>query len=1338
LERQEKIKRLLTQYLRRLTNLSGNNRSLFLPRLGSEQFLDVHAASQFNFEKSFSIVEALIAKKKKTICPVADPRIEESNNISRKLKKLQRLDQFLFEERGSNDLHLAWPFVRGKFSDGTLVRCPLLFFPVELVVENHHWVIQLRDDADITFNKSFLLAYAFYNQVKADEDLLEETFEDVDRDATVFRTAIYQLLQGSGMGIHFNPDNYRDELTAFVTYTKTEFEEQHKNGELKLFPEAVIGIFPQAGSYLVPDYIDLIDNNRISDLEEFFIDRNTTGPLFQAPSNFISLVKEEKVYSIFGMDVWQENALKAVKLGNSMVVQGPPGTGKSQLICNLISDGLAVGKRILVVCQKRAALDVVYERMHKQNLSPFLGLVHDFKNDRKGIYEKIASQIERVDEYITRNNSLDAIQLERKFYQTGRRIDQITDELEEFREALFDEKECGTCIKELYLSSFPDEPVINIKQEFQHFRFDPPDFLGKLKTYAHYADKFEHKKYPWYDRKSFGSHQLSDLRSIQEHLKAIPVFFTSLSGRLHEICGTTFNWNQCEALLDRKTESLEIVSLIDSEERFKYLLQMLPESDEETSSLWLSNTERVIVECFQGEGPEVSVELAQLGQFQEALRRSMKARRSLIGMIRWKLFSKDKILITRALVANGLKSNKEGFQQLEEKLDTRLNLEHNLSKVKTKKWLTDVPEDYKLVTFQHWSQNQQRAIKAKLIFNSIRGIKNFISPAHLTLKDLRAKLISIFQILEEIPLQRSIWLNYFTVNQVSNLTAKKEYSEGLLKNIKSDFDALIEFDRLKESMDSDEKNIVARLHEKSEGWEYHALEKLFLNSLSLAWIEHIENKHPVLRIVSSEKLFLLEAELHDNIVDKQSISSEILMLRAREQVTRDLEFNRLNNRVTYRDLLHQVTKKKKIWPLRKVIHEFEIDIFKLVPCWLASPESVSAIFPMREMFDLVIFDEASQCFAERGIPAMYRGKQVVVAGDDKQLRPSDLYNARWQEDGSDHPDLEAESLLELCNRYLLKADLRSHYRSQSLPLIDFSNQHFYQGRLTLLPDRDAVNKPEPSIEYIKIDGNWEDNTNPAEAEKIIELIGTLAKTHPGKSIGIVTFNAPQQDLILDLLDERSMARQIDIPKDLFVKNIENVQGDEKDIIIFSVGYAPDKKGKLRAQFGSLNQAGGENRLNVAVTRARERIILVTSIWPEELHVEDALNPGPKLLKAYLAYVRNVSNGQFKPFVAPSTAPLRLSLKQKIKEWGGNKFTKVALYENDLPGADLTIRVDQLSLGIIITDDEHYKDSISAKERHGTLPALLEQKHWKFMSCYSRRYWQDPDKFFNDVGKFVGQ
>lgn len=1329
---------VLSSYLRKLTNLSGNSRSIFLPRINSEQFIDLHLLSQLNGEKSFSIIEALIAGKPKLLCPLIDTRMEASNEASKKIKRLQRLDQLIFEERGSKDLHVGWPFARGKFMDGTRVRAPLLYIPVEIKLNNNQWIIQQRQDADITFNKSFLLAYSFYNKIQVEDFLLEETFEESDADSTVFRTTLYQLLQKSSIDIHFNPDNYRDELDFFRNYTLPEFDELHGNGELKLFPEAVLGIFPQAGSYLVPDYVELIEEHKIGSLEEFFMSKNQAEQQSLLFSNFIQLVKEEKIFTGFPLDAWQENILKATKIGYSVVVQGPPGTGKSQLICNLISDAIATGKKVLVVCQKRAALDVVYARLKELQLTDFLALVHDFKNDRKEIYAKGARQIDRVDEYRSKNNSLDAIQLNRKFLQVCHRIDQITEELDDFKKALFNDSESGVSVKELYLRSNPKEISINLKQEYQNFPVDNINsFQARLKAYAFYAQTFGKDEYIWRDRKPFVGLGITDLKEIENILLEIPNVLSNLFTQLEKELGAKLDWEQCEELLEREQEINEMLVKLDNEKTFFFFQEMIEEDDEETSGLWLANTERLVLSCFEEDGPESSLPTGQLGALQQALYRSMKARRSLIGLIRWELFSKDKFLIKRALVGNAIENNRAGFKKLEAKLDRRLNLEHNMSKLKTKPWLKKVPEKINELEIKNWFNNQKNAIKAKLIFRSIRGISNFIELSTLSHSEMELRIKKLFQILSFIPATKIKWSAYLSPNQIVALTQQPTRSEDLHLSLLNDFDALCEFDTIKEGFTPDERNTVSKLHEAHPDWGPEYITKTFINSLCLAWIDHMETKFPILRMVSSGKLQLLESELQELIVEKQKISNEIILLRARERVADDLEFNRLNNRVTYRDLHHQLTKKKRIWPIRKLLSEFESEIFRLLPCWLASPESVSAVFPLKEMFDLVIFDEASQCFTERGIPSMYRGKQTVVAGDDKQLKPSDLYRIRWQDEAENDPDLEVDSLLALSARYLMELPLRSHYRSKSLELIDFSNEHFYDGKLTLLPDADHIHPVEPPVSYHKVEGVWENNTNETEAYEIVAMVLEMTKTNPDKEIGIVCFNSPQQMLILDLLDIAFSEHQIPFPKTLIVKNIENVQGDEKDIIIFSIGYAPDKKGKLHFHFGSLSVPGGENRLNVAITRAREKVIVVTSIFPEQLQVEETKNDGPKLLKKYLQYTKEINDGHFKPFVNSSNDPSTTwHLKDLVVSWGSEKFPDKQFMKDALPFADISANMENNNIGLILTDDELYRQNPSVKDLHASMLNLLEQKKWKHVRTYSRNYWQDNEKFFNEVAKFV--
>ena len=909
---------LLQSYLRRLTNLSANNRSLLLLRLISDQFIDVHEFDFLNNEPSFNKVTDLIAQKPTiTICNELDSRNEQANIISKKLKKLQRIDQFIFEERGSKDLYVGWPFIRGKFIDGTMVRCPLLFFPVSLELVKNNWNLKPRPDVNVTFNKSFLLAYAYYNQVQLDENLVEYVFEDLDKDSRVFRTSLYQLIKDSLLEINFNQENFLDKLIPFKNYKKAKFDEEYRTGELKLYPEAVIGIFPQAGSYLVPDYLKLIENNSIEDIEEFFLNRSLEEDRSHLDHQsgyfyFLNKIKEEQTFTPFEIDAYQENALKAIKRGNSMVIQGPPGTGKSQLICNLISDYIARGKRVLLVCQKRVALDVVYERLDKKELSAFIGLVHDFKNDRKIIYDKIRKQIDNIYEYKLKNNSLDAIQLERNFIQSSRKIDQIAEELEELKSALFDDSECGISVKELYLTSDFSKNSINLKQEYKNFHFDKVDaFLPKLRTYTAYANKFNKDDYPWNNRVKFKGYGLSDLKTIKDIIKAIPEYQEEISGKAEDYIHNKLGLEAFEAILAKEEKIKELLKHLDHEKVYKYFRHMIQYQDKETDYLWLGTVERVVMECFKGVGPEISLKTGELGKFQEAIQRKIEANKGLFKFIKWHLFSKDRHFIREVSEANQLQLNKKDFKALVQKVDNRLNLEHNITKLKSRNFIIEVPDSYNQEDFEEWFSYQKKAILAKLIFSSLRNFKEYFNVKSITYDELKNRLEGLLLLLKDIPVQKRKWLSYLTPTQVHYLLEDAEYAKKLVKTINTDFDALCDFDNLSEELDANEVAVINKLFDETEEYSEDYVEELFQNSIRLAWIEHIETKYPILRSVSSLKFERLQQEFQDLVKEKMQISTEIALLKTRELTYQDLHYNRLNNLVTYRDLNHQVTKKKK-------------------------------------------------------------------------------------------------------------------------------------------------------------------------------------------------------------------------------------------------------------------------------------------------------------------------------------------------------------------------------------------------------------------------------------------
>jgi len=1317
-------------FLRRLTNLSGNSRMLFLPRLSTGKHIDFQQLGFLDKLNSFSLLEKIILGKPVTLCPLADPRLAAANEMSRSLKVLHRTSNFLFEEGGTKDLHIGWPFARGKFSDGTWVQCPLVLFPVDLVMTDKEWKLIPRESANIFFNKSFLLALSFYNKTPLAESLLEEDFEDVERDSTVFRTALYSMLQKEKVEINFNPDTYRDELEPFHTFTKDEFDKMHQPGQLKLFPQAVLGVFPQADSYLVPDYVQLMENHPSGKLDEFFHSKSVAIPV-GGKKNFTTEVKEDKLFTPFAADSFQENILKAVKLGHSLVVQGPPGTGKSQLICNLIADGLAFKKNVLVVCQKRAALDVVWSRMHQAGFSDFLGLVHDYKNDRKEIYSHLADQIDKVSDYKSKINSLNAIQLERNFLQAGKHIEQASEELEQFRTALFDTTECGVSIKELYLDTNQHaKTIINVKQEFSQFRMDGlTEINSKVKSIGLYSSILEKETNPWRYRKPFVNMPPSALPEIKKLLDEIPVVMTSLSDRAKKIFSSPLDYQQAEIFSNRLDDLKLLKSVLAKTSVYQAFVPMVNEREGETETLWVQNIQRVVDEIFLGEGPEVSIESSQLGKFQQALNRSLSARKNIITLIRWELFSEDKYLIKRTLVANNLVGRK-GLKALERKLDVRLNLEHNLTKMRLKSWVLNIPDQYSKETFELWFENLLLAIRCNNLSDEIRNLKNFLSPHRNDRIQFGEAIGELISLMEEFLTYKTKWSAYLSTRQMEEAGMDLSKAQVLSQYVQKHFDTMCELDELMDGLYSNEKEIVEKLTSatdyKSTGDE---LCNILINSLGLAWIDHIESKCPELRMVSSGKLEQLERDLVENIALKSRISEEMVLMRARERTIEDLEYNRLNNLVTYRDLHHEVSKKKKIWPLRKLIENFHEEIFKVMPVWLASPESVSALFPLTGLFDLVIFDEASQCFSERGIPAMARGKQIVVAGDIQQLKPGDFFQSRWDEE-SDNADVEVESLLELSSRHFLSLSLQGHYRSQSPELVEFSNRHFYNNKLELLPHRDKVNSREPAIEFVKVDGIWENQCNEVEAGKIAELVFDLTQRYPEKEVGVITFNQPQQMLVMDRLDEKFAREKRIIPASFMVKNIENVQGDEKDIIIFSIGYAPDSHGKMTLQFGSLNAIGGENRLNVAVTRAREKIIVVCSVLPEKLHTGQTRNNGPKLLKEYLQFAREVSEKKQGFFRPGTNHHLDWYLKFRLV------IDKSKVVSDFFPNADLTVIGKNGFESLILTDDDYYQQALSAKHHHALLPRLLEDKNWKHHSIYSRNFWRDKEKLRMELENII--
>jgi hypothetical protein len=353
-------------------------------------------------------------------------------------------------------------------------------------------------------------------------------------------------------------------------------------------------------------------------------------------------------------------------------------------------------------------------------------------------------------------------------------------------------------------------------------------------------------------------------------------------------------------------------------------------------------------------------------------------------------------------------------------------------------------------------------------------------------------------------------------------------------------------------------------------------------------------------------------------------------------------------------LQHETSRQRSLPPLRTFVRNYaEHGLFDAIPVWLLSPETLAVLFPRKPVFDVVIFDEASQCTVANGFPALLRARRVAIAGDDRQMPPTAFFKAT-RNDGGDEAGaqaepadfLDSESLLTLARRRMPARRLEWHYRCRDEDLIAFSNHAMYGGSLMTCPASAKPPAP-PALRWMTVpDARYEDGRNDVEAEKVVDLVHELLGRPQPPTLGIVTFNLSQRLAVLDAIDRRRASddeftrrytaaeAHEHLDDRPFVKNIESVQGDERDVIVFSLGHAPvERVHKTRgvqryvpARFGPLGQRGGERRLNVAVSRAREEAIVVASFHPDQLSVARAKNDGPRLFKAYLEYVHQLSSG----------------------------------------------------------------------------------------------------------------
>ncbi|TRO46450.1 hypothetical protein E2P30_00070, partial [Candidatus Bathyarchaeota archaeon] len=411
---------------------------------------------------------------------------------------------------------------------------------------------------------------------------------------------------------------------------------------------------------------------------------------------------------------------------------------------------------------------------------------------------------------------------------------------------------------------------------------------------------------------------------------------------------------------------------------------------------------------------------------------------------------------------------------------------------------------------------------------------------------------------------------------------------------------------------------------------------IFCKATYQEWLNHLYAEDPHLGQFRREKHEHMIAEFVKLDQELIRLSPNRVIESANTRKPKDILIQANDSEAT--TLLKEALKKRQLMPIRALLKRIPHLLLRLKPCLLMSPISVSQFLPPELMkFDLILFDEASQIVPEDAIGSVYRGKTIVVAGDNKQLPPTSFFQRSLLEDidWDEITDQDVEvfdSILDECAGVGLPVKtLRWHYRSKHEELIAFSNRHFYDESLITFPS--AIAKDDAlgvKMVYVR-DGVYDRGgrrDNLKEAEAVADLVFEQFQKHPEKTLGVVTFSIAQMDAVDEAIERRRRQHpecehffKEDRLEGFFVKNLENVQGDERDVVILSLGYGYDPQGQMTMNFGPVNKAGGERRLNVAVTRARELTVFVTSIKATDIDMKSK-SAGTSTLHAYLEYAEN--------------------------------------------------------------------------------------------------------------------
>lgn len=1236
----------------------------------------------------------------------------DDKTLETSMKFLSRQAKSSLEENGSNTLYLALGFLKWYENDVSVKEryAPLILIPIDLTkkITDKAYHLKLRDE-----------------------------------EAMINVTLFEYLRQNFGMDIGgLDPlpsdENGFDVQLILNTVRKAIMSKSHWD----VCDYAFVGIFSFARFIMWNDlknrsediFSNKVVKSLISGKPEWEIKMKD-----EDEDNLDEAVKPADMAVVCSADESQMKAINASSLGESFVLHGPPGTGKSQTITNMIANALYQGKSVLFVAEKMAALSVVQSRLEKVGLGPFCLELHSNKAQKQAVL----SQLERTLETAGSKGSEFFESKAEELYNTRKKLNDAVSELHK-------KTACQRSVYELigdYENNMELEGKIVIDNDFVS-NTDAKKYneiLELLEEYyvivneigdvsEHPLKAFSFKEYSIDLRNAW----VSDLKDADGAFKTLKEETGKLCDELGISSGKKYERSFIAKLDDVARKAKNVKSLpndLDSLSKFSEMSEIINKK-----IAALTDLSKIKAELLENYKPAIFT-------YDYVTSRN----RLIAAQGKWAIGKKMEInALTKELKfisAKPLNVTENDLSDIYDRIELYKKIEENAK-------LDDKTAEMFASLMENDSENIE---KLKL---SLSAIEEFLNACEKFKDDdvlIDAKKL-------------------YSVDKESFLEAAKAVCVLESKLISEYGLKLYEYENENDYIQSFRRDIAIALDNEEEMRSYAALcetekklsefglsdaftavrnKELYPAELKLAFICNFGKTAALKTINESEVLKGFNGASFTASIEKfKSMNDEFETLTKKEVIAKlssKLPKNASDAAASSEmGILQKAIKSgRRAMPIRKLFNEIPTLLRTMCPCMLMSPISVAQyIDPSFPKFDLVIFDEASQLPTSEAVGVLARGENVIVVGDPKQLPPTSFFLSNQEgEDEFDFKDME--SLLDDCLAISIPSrHLLWHYRSRHESLIAYSNMMYYDNKLYTFPSpNDLVSE----VKLVEVEGFYERGArkvNRAEAEAIVNEIMTRLRDPERRndSIGVVTFSQVQQAYIEDLLSEElhkdtevALFAQ-ELEEGIFVKNLENVQGDERDVILFSVCYGPDENGKVSMNFGPLNQDGGWRRLNVAISRARKSMIIYSTIKPEQINLNATEALGVVGLRGFLEFAKLGKDALYvrNELVKSRNNNVAKAIKEKLVADGykANLDIGTSEYHIDIGITDPN-NEERYCLGILL-DGENYSAGDSAKDRNVLQPSVLEGLGWRLHRVWTLDWFDTPEREYEKIKEAISK